>query len=716
MKKLLAMLLALVLAAALPCALSEDIPLDVAPEVEAELLPEALELVPDEAAEPLGEASLADLAGVEEEPEQEPDRDAAASDVPAAGNSYTDGNYDTQSFWVDEHGVLRHYYGPGGDIVIPDGIVAIGAEAFKDSDYVTSVVIPDSVTDIGESAFWNCEALRDIVIPDSVKGIGAKAFYWCPRLASATIGSGVTSIGAYAFCNCESLTSLTIGGGVTDIGESAFSYCTGLTTVAIPGGVTDIGAMAFSGCGALAGVTIGSGVKRVGESAFSGCAALTDVTLPDSVTAVGDSAFLECGALTRVTIGSGLTDLHFRAFSGCDRLKAFYVSGDNPEFAAVDGVLYTRDMSAVLLCPGARTSVTLPKGLKRVGEGAFENCHGLKRVTIPAGVTAIGPDAFAHCDSLAAVTLPKSLTRVEDFAFSGCAALTSVTIPTGVRAIGEHAFLDCAGLASVIVLPEAVDIDDEAFAEARPTFHTVPGSDAAKWASDHGFAVKEDVLPLSGSVTREAAKGDAWQIGLDGAAAKSYKSSDTSVATVTKAGYVKVVGRYGTAKITVTLTSGKKYALTLKVPDPAKLSRTKLSLKVGKSAKLKLSGLYGRTVAWTSSKPKVATVEAGKVTAVKAGKCAVTAKLSNGKTLKCVVTVTDPAKLSKTKLTLKAGKSAKLKVSGLNGRTVAAWTSSKPKVATVEDGKVTALKAGKCTVTAKLSNGKTLKCTVTVVK
>lgn len=68
------------------------------------------------------------------------------------------------------------------------------------------------------------------------------------------------------------------------------------------------------------------------------------------------------------------------------------------------------------------------------------------------------------------------------------------------------------------------------------------------------------------------------------------------------------------------------------------LNKTSVSLKVGKTCKLKVSGTT-KTVKWSSKKKSVATVsQTGKVTAKKAGTTTIVAKVS-GKTLKCKVTV-----------------------------------------------------------------------------
>lgn len=72
----------------------------------------------------------------------------------------------------------------------------------------------------------------------------------------------------------------------------------------------------------------------------------------------------------------------------------------------------------------------------------------------------------------------------------------------------------------------------------------------------------------------------------------------------------------------------------------------------------------------------------------------------------------EAAKISETKATITAGFTKKLSVTGAK---VKKWSSSKTAVATVDQkGKVTAKKAGKATISAKLDNGKTVKCVVTV--
>lgn len=141
-----------------------------------------------------------------------------------------------------------------------------------------------------------------------------------------------------------------------------------------------------------------------------------------------------------------------------------------------------------------------------------------------------------------------------------------------------------------------------------------------------------------------------------------------------------------------------------------KLNKTKATVYVGNATKLKIVGTTAK-VKWSSSKPKVASVNSnGKVTGKTTGKATITATVSGSK-YKCKVTVKKPY-LNYSKLTIKVGKTKTLKLYGTKIKSV---SSSNKKVATVKKtGKITAKKPGKTTITVKGTNGKTYKCKVTV--
>ena len=211
----------------------------------------------------------------------------------------------------------------------------------------------------------------------------------------------------------------------------------------------------------------------------------------------------------------------------------------------------------------------------------------------------------------------------------------------------------------------------------------------------------------------------------------TWKSSDSTVATVNNAGQVTAV-KAGTAVITAT-ASGKSASCTVTVTDPAAevikadsvtLSAKELVVVKGKQAALSATvapeNAADKTVTWSSSDESVATVDAaGMVTAKKGGTAIITAQTANGKTATCEVTVAQVT-LNATKMPLQIGKSTsalKVETKFPANDKVKSWKSSNKKVATVtKKGKIKALKTGKTTITVTMKSGATATCKVTVQK
>lgn len=126
-------------------------------------------------------------------------------------------------------------------------------------------------------------------------------------------------------------------------------------------------------------------------------------------------------------------------------------------------------------------------------------------------------------------------------------------------------------------------------------------------------------------------------------------------------------------------------------------------------------------VTWASSNASVASVNSGTVTAVKEGTATITAS-AGGKSATCnvkvsakIVAVTSIT-LDKTSLSMQVGDTetltATIKPEDATDKTIV-WTSSDEAVVSVSNGKITALKSGKATITAK-SGTCSAECMVTV--
>lgn len=206
-----------------------------------------------------------------------------------------------------------------------------------------------------------------------------------------------------------------------------------------------------------------------------------------------------------------------------------------------------------------------------------------------------------------------------------------------------------------------------------------------------------------------------------------WTSNNPSVATV-KDGVVTAV-KTGAASITAT-AGDKNASCTITVKDTfievtsISLNETSFFLMEGNSylltATVKPDNATDKSVTWSSSDESLATVYGGKVTAIKAGTVTITAKAGD-KTATCVFDISaripvESVTLDATELTLEVGDTETLTAEVLPENATdksVKWTSSDESIASVRNGKVTAVEVGTAVITAT-SGEKSASCTVTV--
>ena len=124
-------------------------------------------------------------------------------------------------------------------------------------------------------------------------------------------------------------------------------------------------------------------------------------------------------------------------------------------------------------------SVSLPDGLKTIGNGAFKNCVNLKSIVIPNSVEAIDSDiesgTFSGCTALESVTLPSNLKSIQEGTFRFCTSLKELVIPGTVKAIGMSACW-CSNLAKVTCLAATPPELFEPMDPGEDSFCKVPGA------------------------------------------------------------------------------------------------------------------------------------------------------------------------------------------------------------------------------------------------
>lgn len=301
---------------------------------------------------------------------------------------------------------------------------------------------------------------------------------------SATVTSGETrytgDVAIPATVTYEEVTY-----NVTTIGDAAFELCTTLNSVTIPEGVTTIGNNAFNNCVSLTSVTLPQSLTTIGSTAFMWCMNLYDVTIPENVTTIGQRAFMYCTALTSIALSKNVTSIGAGAFAACTKLTSIEVDGENANFTSSDGVLYNKDLTALIQYPvgNANTSYTIPNSVTTIGICAFESNSTLKTITIPEDATTIMARAFMNCDALTSIDIPESMTTIGSSAFYSCEALTGVAIHKDLTTIGEEAFAHCTAMTAITVdaeNPNYTSVDGVMFDKNKTTLIQYPLGNAAE--------------------------------------------------------------------------------------------------------------------------------------------------------------------------------------------------------------------------------------------
>ncbi len=208
-----------------------------------------------------------------------------------------------------------------------------------------------------------------------------------------------------------------------------------------------------------------------------------------------------------------------------------------------------------------------------------------------------------------------------------------------------------------------------------------------------------------------------------------WSSSNSSIASIAN-GLLTAIGE-GSATITAS-AGGKSATCTVTVKQNViavtsiTLDQTSVELTEGDNvtitATVKPDNATNKTVTWSSSAPEVASIQDGKITAIKAGDAVIKA-VAGDKSATCNVKVkakviaVESIELNKSEITLKEGDSetleATVKPDNATDKTVT-WSTSVSNVATVNNsGKVTAVSIGETIITASCG-GVSAKCTVKV--
>ena len=399
-------------------------------------------------------------------------------------------------------------------VVLPQGLVALGAESFKGA-LIASVTIPASVTEIGSAAFMDCKNLASFLLPSGVTSVPASAFENCGSLSSAVLHLGVKNIGDKAFKNCTSITAFGLPTGIETIGEEAFAG-TKIAEVGFGEVVKSVGSKAYAGVPVTKVTSLNPVPPVVSEDTFDASvyenatlvisdffeeaykadavwALFKNVELkhgtvvdPDGFTRIYNA---EGGSLSEVLTGEiktsctklrilgNLSREDFVEIKNLQKLQELDITEATIVASLKDAEKYPANEFPKMAFQSATNikRVYLPASIESIGDSAFEE-SGLTEILIPGSVKSVGVYLFAHCASLKKVTIEDGLEATNTYMFLGCSALTEVNLPSTLKTLGSSTFTTCTALKSVALPAGLETIGNDAFARSGIENITLPES------------------------------------------------------------------------------------------------------------------------------------------------------------------------------------------------------------------------------------------------
>ena len=274
------------------------------------------------------------------------------------------------------------YYGNETDLKVPDKIdgktvTEIDQKAI-DQTSLHTISLPKTLTYIGDSDFSHAKKLISIKVRDSEYG---KTRFWTDK-------NGVL----YGYVDHH-----------TDVDQTTYNKYLEL--------------LCYPSAKSEKSYTVNDKVTAIGSSAFSNCFYLEEINLGNGVRKLGVAAFKNCMSIQSITIPKNVQKIGYNVAYFCDKLAAYHVDEQNENYCDIDGVLYTKDKSKLVIYPKAKKLTdqiyTVDPACKEIEGMAFDYAAGLKEIKLPDGLTTIGRYAFLCCEQLEKLQIPETVTTIK---------------------------------------------------------------------------------------------------------------------------------------------------------------------------------------------------------------------------------------------------------------------------------------------------------------
>lgn len=623
----------------------------------------------------------------------------------------------------------------------------------KYSNKIKHIEIEEGITYIGQNAFEKC-AFDEIEIPDSVTTIGKYAFNSCENLKKVAVSDNLEEIGVGAFNKCTALDDIYLPNNtITVIPNGVFSDCTSLKEFDVPEGVSEIGIIAFSNCTSLSTVVLPASLEKIDNGAFSGCTSLKSLKVYNNVTEIWDQAFMNTGLesfvfpqsteiirketfkntpLQEITLSTNVSEIETDAFSECTSLRKIFYEGAKEDFYAIkisDQTIKKGDnISVIYNCafPDDDEEDDLDDEAYNIENASleFEEVYGPKAEKADVKVT-INDKLLTYQKDYELEYSPNYETAQEVVTvsvngigkFKGHTEGTYIVNNTpytlqkdGVMIInltvkGKLEVPELVGKSVNIASGDVVTVKNGVILGKKPGNIFLRENNGILYGNRQNGDFLINVYKVGfDKKLYTMIPGEPTKIGFNNSGFETEYSvvpKSAAIASIDDKGVV-TLNSDGKAQIIATV-NGRSYKTKVAGGTPA-LSQESATLLTGTKLKLKVTGTKEKAI-WTSSNPKVATVNNGKVQAISKGKATILAT-AGGKTLTCDVFVSSATPTVPT-LNLNLGESKNIALTGMSNPNHKDMWEIKGKAASISpDGEVFAQQKGKATAYTKIGKKK----------
>ena len=145
--------------------------------------------------------------------------------------------------------------------------------------------------------------------------------------------------------------------------------------------VTSVGS--FGSTSEAKRICLPSSIKTIEDGAFQGIENLSEIVMNNGLESIGRDAFDNCSSLKSIKIPASVRNIHSYAFH-YSSIENINVDKNNKTYSSIDGMLYTKDGSKLLACPGGKKEAVVTQGTKEIAASAFD--LGTQRVILPHGL------------------------------------------------------------------------------------------------------------------------------------------------------------------------------------------------------------------------------------------------------------------------------------------------------------------------------------------